>query len=164
MIRRNFLKVSSAVLAVGILAPSSLSARDFRKSHKKTWLIPNDMKLNLSLVGTNAAIKDIFGTDKTIDGNGLSSITLKAPSMADRGEVVAVSVITKLKAKTIAILQSSNPESLITVFDIHKRSIPNYSIRMRLLKEAIITAVIETTDGKLYRVSKQVDVVDGCGG
>ena len=164
MIRRNFLKISSAVLAVGILAPSVLSARDFRKSHKKTWLIPNDMKLNLSLAGTNSAIRDIFGSDKTINANGLSGTKMKVPSMADRGDVVAVSINTNLKAKTIAILQSSNPESLIAVFDVHERSVPNYSIRIRLLKESIVTTVIETTDGKLYRVSKQVDVVDGCGG
>lgn len=162
MIRRNFLKVGSAVLATAILAPSSLSARDFRKSHKSAWSISNDMKASgISLTGTDEAIKNLFGTTKTIDG----SIKMKAPKVAENGAVIPISVSTKLKAKTIALFQSANAEPLIAVFDIHKNSIPDYSLRIRMQKTAAVTAVVETTDGKLYRTSKDVTVtLGGCGG
>ena len=162
MIRRNFLKIGSGVLAAAILAPASLSARDFRKSHKKAWAISNDMTASgISLSGTNEAIKNIFGSTKTIDG----SIKIKAPKVAENGAIIPISVSTKLKAKTIALFQSANTEPLIAIFDIHKNSIPDYSLRIRMQKTAEVTAVVETTGGKLYRTSVNVTVtLGGCGG
>ncbi len=162
MKRRNFLKVGSALAVSAVMIPASLSAINFRKTKAKAWSIPNDMKVaGIDLKGTNAAIKEIFGTDKTIDG----SIKMKAPKVAENGAIIPITVSTKLKAKTIALLQSANTEPLIAVFDVHERSIPDYTLRIRMQKTATVTAVVQTTDGKLYRFGKDVTVtLGGCGG
>ena len=162
MIRRNFLKVSSAVAISAVMIPSSLSAINFRKTKVKAWSIPNDMKVSgIDLKGTNAAIKEIFGTTKTIDG----SIKMKAPKVAENGAIIPISVSTKLNAKTVALFQTANTEPLIAIFDIHEKSIPDYTLRIRMQKTATVTAVVQTTDGKLYRAGKDVTVtLGGCGG
>ncbi len=162
MKRRNFLKVGSALAVSAVMIPASLSAINFRKTKAKAWSIPNDMKVaGIDLKGTNAAIKEIFGTDKTIDG----SIKMKAPKVAENGAIIPITLSTKLKAKTIALLQSANTEPLIAVFDVHERSIPDYTLRIRMQKTATVTAVVQTTDGKLYRFGKDVTVtLGGCGG
>jgi sulfur-oxidizing protein SoxY len=162
MKRRNFLKVSSAVAVSAVMMPASLSAINFRKTKPKAWSIPNDMKVSgIDLKGTNAAIKEIFGTTKTIEG----SIKMKAPKIAENGAIIPISFKTKLKAKTIAVLQSANTEPLVAIFDIHKRSIPDYTMRTRMQKTATVTVVVQTIDGKLYKTTKDVTVtLGGCGG
>jgi len=160
MIRRNFLKVGSGLVA--LVASSSLLAVDYRKTKPKAWFVKNDTNANgIDLKGTNAAIKSIFGTSKTISGN----VKIKAPKVAENGAIIPINVSTKLKAKRIALFQSANSESLIAIFDVPKNGIPNYDVRIRMGKTATVTAVIETTDGKLYRGNADVTVtLGGCGG
>lgn len=162
MKRRNFLKVGSAIAVSAVMMPASLSAINFRTTKAKAWMIPNDMKVSgIDLKGTNAAIKEIFGTDKTIDG----SIKMKAPKVAENGAIIPISLSTKLKAKTIALFQSANTEPLVAIFDVHAKSIPDYSLRIRMQKTATVTVVVQTVDGKLYRTGKDVTVtLGGCGG
>jgi sulfur-oxidizing protein SoxY len=90
-------------------------------------------------------------------------IKLKAPDIAENGAVIPITASTK-KASKIAIFQSANPESAVAVFDIPANGIPDYSIRIKMQKTGIVTAVAEI-DGKLYAASKTVKVtIGGCGG
>ncbi len=161
MERRKFFKLSSALAISVIMTPYNLSAINFRKTKPKIWGIENNLKLGTKdLKATNVLIKEIFGSTKTIKSN----VILKAPKVVENGAIIPISVSTKLKAKTIVLLQSANPEVLIAIFDIHERSIPDYALRIRLQDSAILTAVIQTKDGKLYSASQDMTVVvGGCG-
>jgi sulfur-oxidizing protein SoxY len=161
MKRRNFLKISSVLAISTTMIPSNLFAINFRKTRAKIWSIQNNLKLGTKdLKATNVVIKKIFGTTKTIKSN----VILKAPKIVENGSIVLIGVSTKLKAKTIALFQSANPEVLVAIFDIHESSIPDYVLRIRLQDSAILTAVVQTKSGKLYSASKDITVVvGGCG-
>lgn len=161
MKRRKFIEISSALALSTIMLPSTLSAINFRKTRPKIWSIQNNIKVSTKdLKATNIVIKEIFGTTQTIKSN----VILKAPKVVENGAIIPIGVSTKLKAKTIALFQSANPEVLIAIFDIHESSIPDYMLRIRLQDSAILTAVIQTKDGKLYSASQDITVViGGCG-
>ena len=157
MQRRKFLRLGFGVAALS-LAPISAVAKNYRQELPKAWEIKNKEAEN-DLTGTNEAIKAVFGSDKTKEGQ----IKLKAPDIAENGAVVPVSFKME-KAKKIAVFQSANPESLVAIFDVPKNGIPDYSIRIKMAKTGTVTVVADI-DGKLYRASKVVKVTaGGCGG
>ena len=148
MNRRNFLGMG---LAATVVASSSLSAIDFRKTKPKSW----------EATKTDAAIKELYGTSKLKESK---EIKLKAPDIAENGAVIPVTISTKLNAQSIAIFQDANPESTVAVFTLHKNSIADYSIRIKMRKTGTVT-VVANVDGVLHSVSKQVKVtIGGCGG
>ena len=159
MERRNFFKVGAALVAAAV-APRMVMAEDYRKTKPKAWTIKNEDSKKPSMKGTEDAIKQLFGTNETIEGK----INLKAPAIAENGAVVPITIKTKLPATQIAVFQSANPEATVAVFDVHKNSIPNYSIRIKMKKTGYVT-VVAKADGKLYTTKKLVKVtIGGCGG
>lgn len=151
MNRRNFLSLGLGAVAVAAVAPSSLSAIDFRATKPKAW----DAKT------TDVAIKELYGTTST----KASGVKLKAPDIAENGAVVPLTVSSKIKAKTVAIFQDANPESAVAVFTVPEGGIIDYSIRIKMQKTGNVTAIVQGKDGKLYSDTKLVKVTKGgCGG
>ncbi len=149
MNRRNFLGLGLGALAVASF-PSNLSAINFRETKPKVW----DAKK------VDEAVKELFGTDKTVEGK----IKLKAPDIAENGAVIPVSFSTKLKASKVAVFQDANPEATVAVFTIPENGIIDYGIRIKMAKTGTVTVVAEA-DGKLHKVSKLIKVtIGGCGG
>lgn len=149
MNRRNFLGLGLGALAVS-MAPSTLSAINFRETKPKAW----------TATKVDAGMKELFGTSTTIVGK----VKLKAPDIAENGAVIPVTVSSKLAGSRVAIFQDANPESTVAVFTVPKGGIIDYSIRIKLAKTGTVTAVVEE-GGKLYSASKQVKVtIGGCGG
>lgn len=161
MQRRSFFKTGATLLVAAAVAPQMILAEDFRKTKPKAWTVKNDQKSKEpSMKGTDEAIKQLFGTNEATEGK----ISLKAPDIAENGAVIPISFKTKLPATQIAVFQSSNPEATVAVFDVHKNSIPNYSIRIKMQKTGYVT-VVAKADGKLYKTKKLVKVtIGGCGG
>lgn len=150
MNRRNFLSLGLGAFAVASLAPSTLSAVDFRKTLPKAW----------TAVKLEDGIKDVFGTSATTQGK----VKLKAPDIAENGAVIPVTVSSKLVGSKVAIFQDANPETTVAVFSVPEGGIIDYSIRIKLAKTGTVTAVVES-GGKLYSASKEVKVtIGGCGG
>lgn len=148
MKRRNFLGLGLGVLAASI-APSTLSAVNYRTSNPKAWEADK----------VDPAIKEIFGTNEISEGK----FKLKAPDIAENGAVIPVTVSAKSGSR-VAIFQDVNPESLVAVFDVPKGGIVDYSVRIKLQKTGNVIAIVED-GGKLYKASKQVKVtIGGCGG
>ncbi len=148
MNRRNFLGLGLGVLAVS-MAPSTLSAVDFRKDKPNAWTADK----------VDIAIKEIFGTNATSEGK----VKLKAPDIAENGAVIPITVSAKSGSK-VAILQDANPETLVAVFTVPKGGIIDYSVRIKMAKTGNVYAIVED-GGKLYKASKQVKVtIGGCGG
>lgn len=147
--RRNFLGLGLGALAVSV-APSSLSAIDFRKDKPKAW----------TATKVDPAIQEIFGTTKMTAGK----VKLKAPDIAENGAVIPVTVSSKLAGSKVAILQDANPETLVAVFTVPEGGIIDYSVRIKMAKTGNVTAIVEE-NGKLYSASKEVKVtIGGCGG
>jgi sulfur-oxidizing protein SoxY len=149
MNRRKFLGLG-AVVAASAIIPASLSATDFRKTKPKAWTAKK----------VDVAIKEVFGTSKTTKGK----VKLKAPDIAENGSVIPVTISSKLAGKTVALFQDANPEATVAVFTVPANGLIDYSIRIKLAKTGVVTAVVDV-DGKLYSASKTVKVTaGGCGG
>lgn len=149
MNRRNFLSLGLGALAIS-MAPSTLSAINFRETKPKAWTAHN----------VEDSMKELFGTSATIEGK----VKLKAPDIAENGAVIPVTVSSKLAGSKVAIFQDANPESTVAVFTVPKDGIIDYSIRIKMAKTGKVIAVVES-DGKLYTASKTVKVtIGGCGG
>ena len=105
-------------------------------------------------------IKEIFGTTTATEGK----VKLKAPDIAENGAVIPVTVSSKLAGSKVAIFQDANPESTVAVFTVPKGGIIDYSVRIKMAKTGVVTAIVEDA-GKLYKASKTVKVtIGGCGG
>lgn len=149
MNRRNFLSLGLGALAVS-MAPSTLSAINFRETKPKAW----------TATKVDVAMKEVFGTTSTTK----AKVKLKAPDIAENGAVIPVTVSTKLIGSKVAIFQDSNPESTVAIFTVPENGIINYSVRIKMAKTGTVTAVVES-NGKLYSSSKIVKVtIGGCGG
>lgn len=147
--RRNFLSLGLGALAVSV-APSTLSAVDFRKEKPKAW----------DATKVDAAMNELFGTSATTVGK----VKLKAPDIAENGAVIPITISSKLAGSKVAVFQDANPESTVAVFTVPKGGVIDYSIRIKLAKTGNVTAVVEN-GGKLYSASKEVKVTKGgCGG
>ena len=149
MNRRNFLGLGLGALAVS-MAPSTLSAINFRETKPKAW----------DATTVDAAMKEIFGTTATT----AKKVKIKAPDIAENGAVIPVTISSKLAGSKVAVFQDANPEAAVAVFTVPQGGIIDYSIRIKMQKTGNVTAVVEA-DGKLYSASKQVKVtIGGCGG
>lgn len=164
MERRKFLGLGIAGAAALALAPSTLSAIDFRSTKPKAWEVINKFekgtKGNLVESGVKGAMKEIFGADSYTEGK----VKLKTPDIAENGAVVPVTVSSKLAGSKVAILQDANPEALVAVFTVPAGQPVDYSVRIKMQQTGNIVAVVEA-DGKLYGASKSTKVTaGGCGG
>jgi len=147
--RRNFLGLGLGAIAIAAI-PGKLSAVDFRETKPNAWTAKK----------VDDAVKEIFGTSATTEGN----IKLNAPDIAENGAVIPVSFETDLKATKVAIFQDANPESAVAVFTIPENAVIDYAVRVKLAKTGTVTVIAEA-DGKLYSASKLVKVtIGGCGG
>jgi sulfur-oxidizing protein SoxY len=170
MNRRKFINIGLGAVAAAAVLPSTLSAVDFRKEKPKAWshLSPTkkdkagkDIVDAENLSGVKGSIKELYGTDATVDGG----VKLKAPDIAENGAVIPLSFSTDKKAKTIAVFQSANPEATVAVFTVPPRGKADYSIRIKMQQTGTVMVVAEADDGKLYSASKVVKVtMGGCGG
>ncbi len=136
-----------------------------------------------ALVGLGAVIpgvafaarnKDAFGSDDQtkamqalFDGEPADStdIVLKAPSIAENGAVVPVTVSTEMaNVESISIFVADNPTPLVAEFMIPAGTEAKVATRIRMGKTSTITAVVKA-DGKLFSTARETKVtIGGCGG
>ena len=146
--KRNMLKVSLAILAM----TGAIYAKDYRVLKPKAWTAKT----------VDAAIEELYGKKELIES---PDVKLNTPDVASNGGAVPVSVKTSIDAKSIAVLQNVNPESLVIVFDQNENTVPNYGIKIKMKKSGTITVVVEGKDGKLYSAKKTLEVaLGGCEG
>jgi sulfur-oxidizing protein SoxY len=146
MQRREFLSVTLGALALAVV-PASVRAEDFRKTKPTVW----------SAHTVEDAMKAMYGTTTTIE----KGVKLKAPDVASNGGAIPVDYSTTIPAKTVAVFQDANPEATVCVNTIHKNSVTDYSIKIKMAKPGTITVVVEGQDGKLYSAKKSLDVAKG---
>lgn len=94
-----------------------------------------------------------------------TAIQIKAPEIAENGAYVPVSVSTSIKgASNISIFSEGNFSPMVASFNLMPRSLPEVSLRMRMVKTANLVVLVQA-NGKLYRAVREVKVtIGGCGG
>tara|TARA_R110001606_G_C15402875_1_gene653452 strand:+ start:8832 stop:9290 length:459 start_codon:yes stop_codon:yes gene_type:complete len=112
---------------------------------------------------TEKAMTGMFNKTETTTSD---KIYLKVPQIAENGAVVPINVKTDIEnVKTISIVAVKNPQPLACSFTIPEGTDSDVSIRIRLFETMDVQAIVETQDGTLYSVQKEVKVtIGGCGG
>jgi sulfur-oxidizing protein SoxY len=107
------------------------------------------------------AISETYGGLAITDSE---DITLKAPSIAENGAVVPISVKTDLPVKSISIFVEKNPSPLACKFNIQSRMAADVSVRIRMGQTSNLIILAEA-NGQMYRTTQEVKVtIGGCGG
>ena len=107
------------------------------------------------------AMKSLLGAEPTESAD----VSLKAPSIAENGAVVPVTVkTTAANVESISIFVEGNPTPLVAEFIIPAGTEAEVSTRIRMGKTSNITAVVKA-DGQLLSASQETKVtIGGCGG
>jgi sulfur-oxidizing protein SoxY len=109
----------------------------------------------------DSAISETYGGLSISDSD---AITLKAPSIAENGAVVPISVKTELPATSISVFVEKNPSPLACKFNIQSRMSADVSVRIRMGQTSNLIVLVEA-NGQLYRTTQEVKVtIGGCGG
>ncbi|WP_019447600.1 thiosulfate oxidation carrier protein SoxY [Cupriavidus sp. BIS7] len=114
------------------------------------------------------ATTSVDGTIKALNGTSAAQsaeITLTAPSIAENGAVVPITVTSNLpKTQSIAILVEKNPNTLAAAFDLAEGTTPTVNTRVKMGQSSNVYALVKADD-KFYVTSKEVKVtLGGCGG
>lgn len=146
MNRRHFLVLGFCVFPYTI----EVLAADYRKSNPLAWKASS----------INDAAMALYGREKFATIQKSTDIDLNVPKgiVKDREEI-PITIRSTIKAKTLAIFQDANPESLVAVFDISEESIVEYDLNIRMQFKGTVFAVIEGLDEKLYYTRAYVDIL-----
>lgn len=146
MNRRQFLALG--VCAVPYIAQASWV--DYTKLKPNAWKASS----------INEAAMALYGREKfsTIKKSGEIELIVPGGIVKDREEI-PVTIRSTIEAKTVAIFQDANPESLVAVFHLHENSIIEYEFNMRMAFKGTVFAVIEGVDGKLYYAREYIDIL-----
>jgi len=152
MERRKFLNLG-LVAAAAVLAPmANLHAVNFRETKPKAWEIEKSAD----------AIKEMFGAGEL---KKTDKIKFVAPKLAENGGSIPITLSTDLDIETIALFQDANPRAATVVFSVPEGQKVDYSFRIKMRQNAVVTIVAKAKDGTLYTTSKEIDVsIGGCGG
>ena len=152
--RRTFLQgtLAGGVLAVaasaGLLTPSRVLAAAWPASVFEAKSIDD-------------VLKGLYGSTTTADSK---AITINAPTQAENGAVVPITVSTTLPdVEAISILVAGNANPLVASVNLTGAQ-GYFSARMKMGKTSDVKVVVKS-GGKLHTASQQVKVtVGGCGG
>lgn len=144
--RRMALKAPLALF--GLVSP--LMAIDFKERYPKAWKAHTINKAALALYGEKK-----FATLRKSDKINLM---LSNGIIKDR-ENITVGIESTLHAKSVALFQDANPQSLVAVFNVKEEMILSYEVTIRMFFKGTLFAVVEDIHGQLYYARKYVDIV-----
>ncbi len=148
-LRRTFLKLSGAALAIGagLLKSGAALATVWNKAAFESKVVADALK-NL-------------GATNLIESK---DITITAPDIAENGAVVPIAVTSKIpNTQSISIIAEKNPFPLSSTFDIANGAEGYVSTRIKMGETSNLRAVVKA-DGKFYTAAKEVKItIGGCG-
>ncbi len=146
MNRRHFLVLGFCIFPY----TAEVLAEDYRKTKPLAWKASS----------INDAAMVLYGREKFATIQKSTDIELIVPKgIVKNREEIPITIRSTLKAKTLAIFQDANPESLVAVFDISEDSIIEYELNIRMQFKGTVFAVLEGLDGKLYYTRAYVDIL-----
>ena len=142
MHRRTFLTIST-------LSFITLHAVNFRESKKEAWKMRNINDTMIKLYG-----KKQFSSIKKS-----TYIELIAPKhLVENAYAIPITIKSNIQAKSIAVLQTANEQSLVAVFTVPKNGIINYTINIKMERKGTLFIVLETEDKQLYYVRQFIEI------
>ena len=146
MNRRHFLVMGFCVTPY----VSQVMAADYRKSHPDAW----------EASSIDMAATALYGKEKFSSIQKSTQIELIVPSISIvDSQNIPIVIRSKMKARTVAIFQDTNPKSLVAVFKVGEESMVDYTFNIRVDIKGTIFAVLEDLDGRLHYVREYVDIV-----
>jgi len=125
-------------------------AVDYRESKPRAW---NAYSIN------DAAIV-LYGSEKFATIQKSEEIELIVPKGIVRdSENIPITIQSNIKAKTVAIFQDANRNSLVAVFHVGEESIIMYELNIKMEFKGTAFVVLEGLDGKLYYTRQYIDVL-----
>jgi sulfur-oxidizing protein SoxY len=148
IMKKSIFQTGLAVLAMTAM----IHAKDYRAEKPEAWTAKS----------VPAAIEALYGKITPIESN---DIKLNTPEVGSNGGQIPVSIKTTIDAKSIAVLQDVNPESLVAVFAQNENTVPSYGLKIKMKKTGTITVIVEGKDGKFYSAKRSLEVaLGGCEG
>ena len=150
--RRKAIKAGGGVLAMlfaaGILKPDQALAQGWNESAFTMKTLPDAMR---AVGAQSPAASD--------------AIVIKAPSIAENGAVVPISVESKLPGtESITLLVEKNPTPLVASFAIPAGTEGNVSTRVKMGQSSDVYALVKA-DGKFFMAKQEIKItLGGCGG
>lgn len=142
MNRRNFLTLTT-------LSSSYLFAKDFYEEKREAW---QKHKLN-------EAAKALYGEEKFGSLQESERVVIEADKfIVPNSRQIPIKFKTDIEAKSVAIFQTANDQSLLAVFSIAKDMIIDYEINIRMEMKGTLFVVVEGVDNKLYYNRHFIDV------
>ncbi|MFP4559903.1 MAG: thiosulfate oxidation carrier protein SoxY [Thiohalorhabdus sp.] len=157
--RRSFLKALGTTGAVVAAAGAGLLKPGKGLAAPEGW--PKEAFEKEKL---DEAFKEALGTTDIQDGK----VNLKAPTIAENGAVVPITISSDLDSDEVAKLHlfvAENPAPYVAQFHMLETGTPEVSTRIKMGETSDVIAVAETKNGDFYKTSEEVRVtVGGCGG
>jgi len=142
MMRRRFISLVALSTAV-------LFGMDLKKLKPSVW---KARKLN------DAAL-ELYGQDKFSTLQKSSDIIIEAEKALVRdARQIPIRFHTDIDAKSVAIFQTANDESLVAVFNIQEGMMIDYEINIRMERKGTLFVVVEGVDNRLYYTRHFIDV------
>lgn len=142
MKRRSFLLLSG-------LSCSSLLGVDFYETPKEAW---EARTLN------EAALK-LYGKEKFATLTKSDELVIEADNfIVPDARQIPIRFYSDIKAKSAAIFQTANEQSLVAVFHLNENMIIDYTFNLFMQMKGTLFVVIEGIDGKLYYSRHFIDV------
>lgn len=145
MNRRKFLTMS---MVTALALPLGAWATDYRVEKPTAWTAKK----------VDDAVKALYGDVKLIESK---EVTLKMPKVVASGKSISVGIKSTLDAKSVSLFQDVNPESAVAVWSVPEHGIVNYSIKIKLKSNAVVTVVVEGKDGHFYTTKHSIIVSGG---
>lgn len=150
--RRKVIQTGGGVLAMlfaaGVLKPNPVLAQSMNESAFTMKTLAEAMRA----VGAQSPVSS-------------DAIVIKAPSIAENGAVVPVSVESKLpNTESITLLVEKNPTPLVASFGIPAGTEGNVSTRVKMGQSSDVYALVKA-DGKFFMAKQEIKItLGGCGG
>jgi len=142
MKRRSFLTIISFSI-------SNLWGVDFRETKSEAWA---SRKLN-------DAAMELYGKEKFSTLQKSSRVEIEADKfIVPNARQIPIGFKSDIDAKSIALFQTANEQSLVAVFSIHKEMLIDYEVNIRMDMKGTVFVVVEGTDDKLYYTRQFIDV------
>ena len=140
--------VLAMLFAAGILKPDQALAQGWNESAFTMKTLPDAMRA----VGAHSPAAS-------------DAIVIKAPSIAENGAVVPISVESKLPGtESITLLVEKNPTPLVASFAIPAGTEGNVSTRVKMGQSSDVYALVKA-DGKFFMAKQEIKItLGGCGG
>lgn len=142
MKRRNFLALST-------LSTSYLWGVDFRERSPEAW---SSRKLS-------DAARKLYGNDKFATLQKSDKVQIEADKfIVPDAQQIPIKFKSDIEAKSVAIFQTANEQSLVAVFTLNKAMIIDYEVNIRMDMKGTLFVVVEGIDEKLYYSRHFIDV------